>query len=258
MDERELRRRFEDYRFYHIIPLGEGLTTPGSPVHVESQAPVLAAIEQLEFEGKRVLDVGCRDGLYSFAAERRGAAEIIGIDNNRSVAAVELLIPYLGSKVVMHELNLYDLTPDRFGTFDVIIFAGVLYHLRHPFWGLRVLRDLVKPGGTLVLETAIFYGVTTHPMLYCPVLGESPYGPSSCSFFNRKGLSDSLESLGWTVMSSSVLHPDAEQHYAESADPVIDRTTLVCRFTGEQLREQLELYWHGTHRRHTESLPPIL
>ena len=79
-----------------------------------------------DLNGKRVLDVGCRDGLYSFMAERRGAADVIGIDNDLSKAAVEVLIPYFGSAVRMHEMNLYELTAARFGTFDVLIFADVL------------------------------------------------------------------------------------------------------------------------------------
>ena len=43
----------------------------------------------------------------------------------------------------MYELNLYDLTVERFGKFDVIMLPGVLYHLRYPFWGLKIQSDVV-------------------------------------------------------------------------------------------------------------------
>ena len=60
-------------------------------------------------KGKRVLDIGCRDGIYSFEAEKMGAKEVIGIDNDISKPALEFLIPYFNSKVKMFEMNLFDL-----------------------------------------------------------------------------------------------------------------------------------------------------
>ncbi len=57
-------------------------------------------------------------------------AEVIGIDNDLSAGAVEVLLPYFKSKVQMHQFNLYDLTPETFGKFGIVIFPGVLYHLR--------------------------------------------------------------------------------------------------------------------------------
>src|SRR5262249_11270632 len=150
--------------------------------------------------GKRVLDVGCRDGLYSFLAERQGAREVIGIDNDLSRAAVDVLIPHFGSTVRMHEMNLYDLTPAPFGTFDVLIFADVLYHLRYPFRAFQVLHDVANPRAMLIVKTALYCGTEDLAMLYCPIGLESPYDPTSCTFFNRKGLTDSLSSLGWQTL----------------------------------------------------------
>jgi 2-polyprenyl-3-methyl-5-hydroxy-6-metoxy-1,4-benzoquinol methylase len=92
--------------------------------HVPGQQKTLRALKKIDFAGKRVLDVGCRDGLFSFEAERRGAAEVIGFDNDLSAGAIELLIPYFGSKVRMERMNLLDLKPDTFGTFDVVIFRA--------------------------------------------------------------------------------------------------------------------------------------
>lgn len=248
MDEQTLKDRLASYCFYHTIRLTESISTAGNPVHAPSQAPVLAALERLDLKGKRVLDVGCRDGLYSFAAERHGAAEVIGIDNDLSLGAVELLIPFLQSSVQMHELNVLDLRPDRFGTFDVVILAGVLYHLCYPVHCLQILKDVSPPGAQLLIETAIFYGYDRHPMLYCPIGDDSPYEPPSCSFFNKAGLTATLLSLGWRVLQATSLPPDMERDNAFSPDPVIDRGVFLCELSAEPYEPAAHQYWHGTHR----------
>ena len=252
MTEAELQERIGQYKFYHTIKVTDAISTPGAPEHTLSQQPVLAEINKLDLAGKKVLDVGCRDGLYSFLAERRDAAEIVGIDHDLSLGAVELLIPYLKSKVRMHQMNLLDLKPETFGQFDVVIFAGVLYHLRYPFWSLKLLRDVMRPGSMMVLETAVFYGQDKFPMLYCPTGENSPYESSSCTFFNRQGLTESLESLGFKIHSSSVLHPAAEGEPCTGNSPVVDRAVFVCEYLAHHEGTVLEEYWTGLHTLHAQ------
>lgn len=132
MDETRIRQEIEKHEFYHVIQLTETISTPGWKEFVPSQQPVRQAIESVDLTGKRFLDIGCRDGMFSFQAERQGAEEVIGVDNDLSIAATEFLIPFFDSKVRMQQLSLLDLSPDELGTFDVALFAGVLYHLRYP------------------------------------------------------------------------------------------------------------------------------
>ena len=63
----------------HTIDLGGGVVTSGAWTP-EDQAGTLGTLEQIDFRGKKVLDVGCLDGLWSFEAERRGAAEVYATD----------------------------------------------------------------------------------------------------------------------------------------------------------------------------------
>ena len=177
-----IREKLQQYQFYHVIELGEGLSTPGLQEIVPFQQYILKALASLTFEGKRVLDIGCRDGLFCFEAEKRGAENIIGIDNNLSTGAVEFLIPYFHSQVKMFEVNIYDLTPEMFGMFDVIIFPGVLYHLRYPFWALRRIRDVLVDGGQLLIETALLDAWDSHALLFCPIGSESPMKPLAYRF----------------------------------------------------------------------------
>lgn len=209
MNETELREAMARYKFYHIIKLTDSIATPGNPAYVPIQNLCMKHLKTLDLKGKRVLDIGCRDGLFCFAAESMGAAEVVGIDNDLSKPATEFLIPYFKSKVQMHQMNMYDLTPERFGRFDVVIFPGVLYHLRYPFWGLKVIRDILKPGGHLIVETGIWLGERNNAMLFCPVGDASPYEPTSCTFFNEKGLLDTLASLGFRTLARELLSEPA-------------------------------------------------
>jgi SAM-dependent methyltransferase len=244
MAELDLRRHLEHYKFYHTIPLTDDLATPGT----HGADPSIVSALNVDLRGKRVLDVGCRDGLYSFMAERGGAAEVVGIDNDLSAAAIEFLIPYFGSAVRMHEMNLYDLTAARFGTFDVLIFADVLYHLRYPFRAFQILAELANPQATLIVRTALYCGAEDLAMLYCPIGLESPYDPTSCTFFNRKGLTDSLASLGWRTVSVTLGDVRANRAAPGTSEVVIRGAVVVCEYTGHRGNEMVDRYWHGTHQ----------
>jgi SAM-dependent methyltransferase len=272
MDEEVLRNRLTHYHFYHIIKLAEKLHTPGwsEPQVLQAQEAALRALRSLDLRGKRVLDIGCRDGLFSFEAERLGASEVIGIDNDLSRGAIELLIPHFNSKVRMQELNLYDLTPATFGLFDVVVCPGVLYHLRYPFWGLKLVRDVINENGYLVLETAILVDENEHAVLFCPVGKDSPYEPTSCTFYNQKGLIDSLSSLGLRVQGISRLRKERvgpRRHWLHfrkglkaflglKTGLVIDRMTFVCQKIAQEVEpknRKVDQYWHGTHRTHSNA-----
>lgn len=145
----------------HSIDLGNGITTPGrwgppSPL-------IRQAVDQIDFNGKKVLDVGCWDGLWSFEAERRGAREVYATDDltqriysaaNTFDVAKEAL--HSNVKYFPHSPleSLIDLPDPRF---DIVLFLGVFYHLRDPLRALGILRNLLDDGGILVLETSVIY-----------------------------------------------------------------------------------------------------
>lgn len=208
MEESAIREALSKYKFYHVIRLTESISTPGwtDPNTIDIINMVIKALRSLDLRGKRVLDVGCRDGVFSFEAEKLGAREVFGIDNDLSRAAVEFLIPYFKSRVRMESLNLYDLQRERHGMFDVICFSGVLYHLRYPMWGLRCLREVLNDGGYLIIHTALYVDDNKVAILFCPIGDECPGDdPTHCTNFNLKGLVDTLYSLGLTVQSVEYL-----------------------------------------------------
>ena len=241
-----LQQKLDTHNFYPCIRLNFEVTTRGYTDFLPQQLQVEHALNQLPVAGKRVLDIGCRDGLFSLQPERLGAAEVIGIDNDLSRGATEVILPYLKSKVRMFEFNVYDLLPESFGKFDIVIFPGVLYHLRYPMWGLKRVRDVLAPHGWLLIETAIYLGHPDLPLLFCPIDEESPYEPSSVTFFNVKGLTDTLSSMGIRVDSVSLLAAEYKG---------VDRGTFTCKFVPEALHPNIATYWEGSHDLHSRFGP---
>jgi tRNA (mo5U34)-methyltransferase len=152
----DVSRRAEEaiakqWKWHHRIEVAPGVWTPG----LQDTQTVLEQIGMPEdLSGMRVLDIGARDGFFTFEAEKRGAAEVLALDNesphNTGFAiAAELL----GSKATYVTENVYSLDPDRYGRFDLILFLGVIYHLRHPLLALDRIHDVCAPEALLLLET---------------------------------------------------------------------------------------------------------
>lgn len=95
-----------------------------------------------DLAGKRVLDIGTWDGWFAFEMERRGA-EVLAIDNWDNPRFQEMHA-LLSSRVEYRQLDVYELTPDRIGYFDIVLFMGVLYHLKHPLLALERVCALTK------------------------------------------------------------------------------------------------------------------
>jgi tRNA (mo5U34)-methyltransferase len=134
--------------WYHQIEVAPGVITPGSQNSAEMLA-VLALPEDLS--GQRVLDIGTRDGFFAFQCERRGA-EVTAIDYaGADVTGFQVAKQLLGSQVEYVEENVYNLSVDRYGRFDLVLFLGVLYHLRNPMQALDAIRDVCED--RLIVET---------------------------------------------------------------------------------------------------------
>ena len=125
-----------------------------------------------DLTNKTVLDVGAWDGFYSFEAENRGAKKVLatdsfiwenqelyGLDHNfwRDFGAgkqgFELARKILNSQVEDYNIDVLDLDPEVIGDFDIVLFLGVLYHMKYPLIALEKLRSVTRE--LLILETHI-------------------------------------------------------------------------------------------------------
>jgi tRNA (mo5U34)-methyltransferase len=106
-----------------------------------------------DLSGKTVLDIGCNAGFYAMEMKRRGAERVVGIDSDdRYLAQARFAAETLGyDNIEFRNLSVYDL--GVLGeTFDVVIFMGVLYHLRHPLLALDLIREHVA-GDILIFQS---------------------------------------------------------------------------------------------------------
>jgi tRNA (mo5U34)-methyltransferase len=99
-----------------------------------------------DLSGRTVLDIGCNAGFYSIELKRRGAERVVGIDSDEHyLAQARFASEVCGADVEFRQLTVYDLA--KLGEkFDVVLFLGVLYHLRHPLLALDLIHDHAARG----------------------------------------------------------------------------------------------------------------
>ena len=145
---------------YHSIDLPDGSVLPGlqSLDHLRWRLDLFGLPNDLR--GKRVLDIGAWDGWFSFECERRGA-EVVAVD----CVALDTFLEakrLIGSRVEYLTLDVNELSARRLGRFDIVLFFGVLYHLRHPLLGLEKAVEL-STGIALVESFVIAPEHRQHP-----------------------------------------------------------------------------------------------
>lgn len=96
-----------------------------------------------DLTGKTVLDIGCNAGFYSLEMKRRGAERVLGIDTDESyLRQARFAAELTGAEVEFRRMGVWDVGAlgERF---DLVIFMGVLYHLRHPLLALDLIHEHV-------------------------------------------------------------------------------------------------------------------
>jgi len=141
-------------KWFHNIDL-KGVKT--APDHFLGDYPNMKfknfanAIPQ-DLTGKSVLDIGCNGGFYSIEMKRRGAARVLGIDSDdRYLEQARYAAKVLDADIEFRNMSVYEVGSLK-EKFDVVIFMGVLYHLRHPLLALDLLYDNVV-GDMLIFQS---------------------------------------------------------------------------------------------------------
>jgi tRNA (mo5U34)-methyltransferase len=170
----DLQERLDHYDWYHSIDVAPGVATKG----MFDNRHALSIIPFPDLRGKRCLDVGTHDGFYALHMERQGASEVVAIDlpdltaldyppeirhdpsvdlskqeMRRRHGGFPVLQEVLETKIEWRGCSVYDLSPDDFGTFDVVVVGSLLLHLRDPVRALDAVRGVVR--GSLVVAEAV-------------------------------------------------------------------------------------------------------
>lgn len=148
--------RMNQIPWFHQIDLGHGIVTPGS-----DDTPTKLAQVHLpaSFAGKTVLDIGAWDGFFSYEAERRGAKRVVALDGGVwkvptiGQRGFNFAHRALNSKVETIAIEVNEITKERVGQFDVVLFLGVLYHLPDPLGSFLKVAEVAKH--EMIIETHV-------------------------------------------------------------------------------------------------------
>ncbi|HEX5874569.1 MAG TPA: DUF1698 domain-containing protein, partial [Pyrinomonadaceae bacterium] len=146
MNTDQIRRRVAELgQWFHNLDLG-GVKT--APDHFLGDYPAVKwerfskALPQ-NLSGKTVLDVGCNGGFYSIKMKQRGASRVVGIDTDKKyLEQARFAAEVSRVDIEFHNLSVYRVAELQ-EKFDLVLFMGVLYHLRHPLLALELLHEHV-------------------------------------------------------------------------------------------------------------------
>ena len=144
MTRDEIRRRAEELGpWFHNIDL-KGVWT--APDHFLGNYPAVkwqrfADAMPPDLCGKTVLDIGCNGGFYAIEMKRRGASRVVAIDfDDAYLAQARFAAQVTGHEIEFHKLSVYDVAALQ-EQFDIVLFMGVFYHLRHPLLALDLIHE---------------------------------------------------------------------------------------------------------------------
>ncbi len=236
MDEQDLRVKADSIRWYHRIDLGQGVVTRG----VDNSPERLARVQlPPDLSGRSVLDVGAWDGFFSFEAERRRASRVVATDHyawhgtgwgtGQGKAGFELARTVLNSRVEDVDIDVMDLSPERVGSFDVVLLLGVLYHLPHPLLALQRVASVTSH--LLILETVVdMVGLSRPAAAFYPdrELNDDPtnwWGP------NHAAVAGMLRSAGFARVEVTTPPKSAAFRLARAVKHwLTGRNSLACAF----------------------------
>lgn len=162
----KLQRRIERLGpWFHNMNLG-GVQT--APTHFLGDYPAIkwqrfAHAIPSDLRGKTVLDIGCNGGFYSIEMKKRGAARVVGIDTEPMyLRQARFAAEICGVDIELRRLSVYGIARLQ-ERFDIVLFMGVLYHLRYPLLALDLIRKHVV-GELLVFQSMLRGSTEVEPL----------------------------------------------------------------------------------------------
>ena len=181
--------------WWHSIHLGHGVTTKGHK-SAEHLAWEFRALGLPELRGKTVLDIGAWDGFFSFEAERRGAERVVALDQWRQ-PGFEAARQALHSQVEGIVADFMTLDLVKLGSFDVVLFLGMLYHMQNPLESLKRLAAVTRELAVIETEAIALNGYEQHALCEFFEADELRGDPSNWWAPNEKALAGMCRAAGF-------------------------------------------------------------
>jgi tRNA (mo5U34)-methyltransferase len=222
----EIGRRIQELgEWFHNMNLGGVQTAPGHFLgdYPNTKWRTFAHAIPDDLSGRTVLDIGCNAGFYSIEMKRRGAERVLGIDFDPAyLAQARFAAEIAGCDIEFRQMSVYDVAQLR-ESFDIVLFMGVLYHLRHPLLALDLIHEHVVRDAMIFQsmqrgsgevepldsdypfwETGIF-GKPGYPVMHF-VEKRYAHDPTNWWIPNRACAEAMLRSAGFEIVD----HPEAE------------------------------------------------
>lgn len=144
----ELQSQVNEYgHWYHGFEVAPGVFTNGERAIGDIEHYTNKTFGLGSLKGKRILDIATFDGGYAFGFERLGAEVVAQDIIDQSRTGFALIKGLIDSTVEFHRCSVYELDPERLGTFDLVHFKGLHYHLKHPYLALEKINGVLRDGG---------------------------------------------------------------------------------------------------------------
>lgn len=167
--------------WFHNFDIGGVMTAPQHPLgdYPQLKWRRFAHAMPADLSGMSVLDVGCNAGFYALEMKRRGATRVLGIDSDeRYLAQARFAAEVLGLDIELRRMSVYQVG-ELAQRFDLVLFMGVLYHLRYPLYALDLLRAHV------VGQLMVFQSMLRGSEALDPVARDYPFAETGV--FDRPG-----------------------------------------------------------------------
>jgi tRNA (mo5U34)-methyltransferase len=243
--DQSIQERIDSVNWYHDFEFPGGLRasteTPDKDFHRSVWQLIERNLDQVDMQGKSVLDIGCWDGYWSFYAERRGAQSVLATDdvsqNWAEGTGLSLARSLFDSKIeVNQQVSVYDIASLN-QKFDVILCMGVYYHLYDPFYAFSQIRHLCHPDTIVVFEGDVGVEMAPGTAEYCFDDAAKPAFVPSLSF-----LQTALQSAYFEIATTDYLYNRTLltqfKHLAKTlllqSPKGLNRILLTCKpFNGE-------------------------
>ena len=158
LESRSIRKKVSELGpWFHNMNIAKGIWThpendAAGPDYPASRWKIVQPLMP-EIRGKACLDVGCSSGFFALKMKELGAQYVLGIDQGEQIRAIEqarFASTTTKLEVDFRTLSVYDVH-QLTRPFDLVLFMGVFYHLRHPLLALEAIRKVCS--GTLVIQT---------------------------------------------------------------------------------------------------------